>query len=997
MLKPKRSSSPTRTRRSSGGDVSPDRGTAPIVGKKKRERSASVGTKPNPDSLPSAHPRVDSASARKPDTSPGTRPRARSLSAAPVAGLPQNNSGTKMARSSVVRSATDASNTSQRSTTPVMAKVRQVDLKTIFTNLKSVRMFPDDTFQSAETAQSIHTFVRIRDGNLEMSNAFREGLDVLAHVTRGEGPMYKAVVADLQALQQGTAPDKLANLQSFIDYQVYKVGEHYRTHDEEKWTRDIAADVMTKVPKVKALYDDLVEAPVEALINALERGDEQAVKRITGSNQEIDKATLEKAKDTKGLAFDGLRKATETLAAAPLLRAIEKEVAKHYMCRMRYTQPIPSLVDRETPGFIQERLRFQDTGQPIFLFETSNGYTIAYDSIKFASHTEAWSYAARKLSLPLDRAKIEFTPFDPKRSMIATMQVPVMSEPITLHLSLEDQPALDAPVELDVTIGKFPEDMGYQMTDEPAGVFRRSLNSQRVTEIQGADDEGDLVTFQMKGAGVPAYGFDMANAGNAEMGTFTGSEFFKLNAEMGSIGLRSFAITAFNNDRIAPQTLGMTLAADKAHASSSGTRNGAISFRADYSLGVRLENVLPVFGKEPDATIIAMRDKMGFKTGEMDKRKNEMLNTMARNLAITHLFGMHYDDSSMKDLADVGLAGEFSDSGTLRNLDPSTPAPVEGTTFVNQGVRTMLGSAAAEAFPSRYADHMVHLLLSLAAKSSNMWLGRLVPRLTTDIKDPVDRLHFLRQLAASLGGSSNKPTPVQQAFYMQGFQGYVEVLCQNLQEKFDHLDQFKAERFVADLSQAHAAYKRLGFNSIKELEEALSPILEKRKQEAVNAITTLDSQIQAPEIRLELEPVLKDARAATDSPDSPDNDADSLSSIHHRIGAALAKTKTTRTKEQDEQLSAVEDRRVKATAELVKITAGVKDIRGALEAVAKPDTNRVKSTPVNPPTQRKVVIQRSGVNQTGSQSALLADLLKSRTLKTGGSPAPDPTEKDKND
>ncbi len=864
-------------------------------------------------------------------------------------------------------------NTPLDSSVPTEA-IQQVDLNTIFTRIQSQEFFADPTFEISEAAKSIKSFVRIDNGNLEMSNSFRKALDVLAHVSDERGAMYKSVVSDLQRLQNGAPPDELRALQLFIHYQVYKVGEHDRTHDEQKWTKEIAADVMEKVPQVRELYNEIIGAPVEALVNAIQRSDEQAIKRITGSDKEIDEATLRKAKDRNGEEFERLRKVTEAKAATFLLDAIEREVEKHYMCRMRYTQPIPSFVDKGTPGFIKERLRIKATEQSIFLFETSNGVTIAYDNKKY-SQLEARAQFLD--SIPYG-VKIEFTPFDAEKSMIATMQVPVMSEPVTLHLSLEDYP------ELSVTIGKHPEEMGYQMTNEPAGVFRRSLNSQRVTEIQGLDDQNRLVAFQMKGAGVPAYGFDMANAGNADMGTFTGSEFFKLNAEMGSIGLRSFATSAFDIDRIAPQTLGMALVADKDHASSSGQRNGAISFRADYSLGVRLENVLSTTAT-PDDAVTAMRDKVGLKTEDMAARQKEMLNTMARNLAITHLFGMQYDDSSMKDLADVGLAGEFSDSGTLRNLDPNEPAPVGNTTFVSQGVRNMLGAKANEEFPNLYAEEMVRLLNILADKTKNDdGLRRLIQRLTRDITDPAYRLLFLQELAASLGGSPASPTPIQQAFYTEGIQGYVNKLDETLQEKLNDLDQFKAECFLAGLSQAHEAYKRLGFASIKELEDALNPILERLSANAILSINTIGREMRAilpdgSEELLELENVLRDAEALTNA---DGQDTETINSVHRRIDSLMAKMKAkmepAQYKALSTELSEVEAKRVAVTAKLAQAKVGVREIRTALEAENRP---RDKGKDLYNTATNKTKFEKAieGLSRAEALSAIDVEINKRRT------------------
>ncbi|HWQ12190.1 MAG TPA: hypothetical protein VNL77_05285 [Roseiflexaceae bacterium] len=873
-----------------------------------------------------------------------------------------------------------------------------MDLETIFKDLKGVSFVPDPTFATLEAAESIRSFVRFEDGALVMSTCFREGLDLLAHVTGGKGRVYEAVVADLRLLQQGAPPATLKNLQTFIDYQVYKVGEHYRTHDEQKWTKDIAKDVMLKAPQVKELYDRLVRDPVADLKRAIEDGNRQAIKDITGDEEEIDRATLDKAKKWEGAEFERLREAAEARAAAPLLRAIEQEVAKHYMCRMRYTKPIPALVDRATPGFIRDRLRFQDTGQPIFLFETSNGVTIAYDSTKFASHGAARDHFADRL--PSD-AKIEFTPFDPAKLMIATMQVPVMSEPVTLHLSLADHPALGGPVERDVIIGKYPEEMGYQMTDEPAGVFRRSYNSQRVTEIQGLDDHGQPVAFQMKGAGVPAYGFDLANAGNASMGEFTGSEFFKLNAEMGSIGLRSFATSAFGNDRITPQTLGMVLAADRDHASSSGKRNGAISFRADYSLGVRLENVLraetetalvrirrvPQAGTEPDATVKAMRDKMGLRPEDMDAHKRAMLNRMVRNLAITHLFGMQYDDSSMKDLSDVGLAGEFSDSGTLRNLDPSTPAQqvVEKTAFVDKGVRTMLGSDANTQFPILYAETMVGLLQELAIRegeSGQRWLRDLTARLTAALKDPIDRALFLMELVVTLGGPSSSPTPIQQAFYTHGIRGYTGILCRELQLKLDDMNRFKARRFVAGADQPYVCYKRLEFARIEDLNEALNPLLDHTTQEALNLLDDIATEMQAipPDKQDALGKLLEEARRFV----REYVEDDERLRITNQVSAFLAVVKREGhlSPEQAENLLKLEFRRVGITDQLAKIRAGVTRLRSDLEAETGP-RDRGRELYDAAISERRFQQAIAGLNRSQAISSITEEIGKRREAAQG--------------
>jgi hypothetical protein len=874
-----------------------------------------------------------------------------------------------------------------------------VDLETIFKGLEDVSFVPDPTLTTVEAAESIRSFVRIDDGALTMSANFREGLDLLAHVTGGKGRMYEAVVADLRLLQQGAPPGSLKHLQSFIDYQVYKAGEHYRTHDEQAWTRTIATDVMKKVPQVKAVFDRLVRAPVEELTRAIERDDRQGIRRITGSDEEIDGATLQKAKDSNGPEFERLREAVEARAAAPLLGAIEREVAKHYMCRMRYTKPIPSLVDRATPGFIQERLRFQDTQQPIFLFETTNGVTIAYNSAKFASHAEARNQFADRLP---PEAKIEFTPFDPAKFMIAMMQVPVMSEPVTLHLALEDHPALAGPVALDVTIGKYPEEMGYQMTDEPAGVFRRSYNSQRVTEIQGLDDQGRPVAFQMKGAGVPAYGFDLANAGNPDMGEFTGSEFFKLNAEMGAIGLRTFAASGFGVDRITPQTLGMVLAADTPHASSSGKRNGAISFRADYSLGVRLENVLhavnetamvrvgrgPREATEADATVKAMRLKVGLRPEEMEANKRQMLNTMVRNLAITHLFGMQYDDSSMKDLADVGLAGEFSDSGTLRNLAPNTPAQqvVVGTTFVDKGVRTMLGADANTQFPILYAEAMIGLLEELAIKDSEhngKWLRDLTKTLTTALKDPTDRSLFLQELVVTLGGPSSSPTAIQQAFYTAGIRGYVGSLCPALQLKLNDMNEFKARRFVVGADQPYVCYKRLEFARIEELDEALNPLLERMKQDALDLIDKIATELQ--DIPADDQNVLKGLlkKAMTVATEYVEY-AEDRSDVKLGINGVLAKLKKGGhlAAAQDDRVSKLEADRVTNTDQLATIWAGVIKLRSALEAEARP-RDRGKELYDTAISERRFQQAIEGLNRAQAISAINEEIGKRRAAAQG--------------
>lgn len=883
----------------------------------------------------------------------------------------------------------------QRRAAPVIAPVAHVDLKSIFPGLKSETIFLDQPFKSVQAAQSIDSFVRVHGGNLEMSVAFREGLDLLAQITGGKGPIYEALVADLRALQTGTAHAKLTHLQSFIDYQVYKVGEHYRTHDEQKWTHDIAVDVMAKVPQVKQLHDQIVAEPLQTLARAIKERDKPTIQRITGSDKLIDDAALDRAQqDSQGLELKRLQQAVATRAAAPLLKAIEDEVAKHYMCRMRYTQPIASLVARDTPKFIQERLRLEQASQNIYFFETSNGVTIAYDSTIFTAETARETLGG----VIADKKVIEFTPFDPAKFMIARIRVPVMSEPITLHLALEGHDPLD------VMIGKYPEEMGYQMSPEPAGVFRRSLNSQRVTEIQGADDQGRPVTFQMKGAGVPAYGFDLANAGNDEFGTYTGSEFFKLNAEMGSIGLRSFAAMAFGADRIAPQTIGMALAADKAHAYSKEKRNGAVSFRADYSLGVRLENVLSANEQEPDATVQAMREKQGLKADEMAKHKAQMLHTMARHLAITHLFGMHYDDSSMKDLADVGLAGEFSDSGTLRNLDVKAPAPLEDSTFVSQGVKTMLGHDASKRFPELYADEMVGLLEELASSSQHMLLKELTRKLQAELTEPVDRLHFLRQLAATLGGPSSMPTLVQQAFYTEGLAGYASVLAASLLEKLNHLDEFKAERIASNPAEAHATYTRFRFESPEQLETALDGTKKALRDEVSNLVAAMGSVELLPQQKTDLMKSLEQLQHKAErlaypnikrSDDDAQIDDESLDDFILRVNGALANAKSKLRPEEYITLSSQHDKLKQAMTQLNRIRQGVSNVRNGLQAAANADKRIATKTPREGAQPGVMVPKQQGPNPALGRSAIFSQINQRPQLRSVKAPVtPPPTGKD---
>jgi hypothetical protein len=160
------------------------------------------------------------------------------------------------------------------------------------------------------------------------------------------------------------------------------------------------------------------------------------------------------------------------------------------------------------------------------------------------------------------------------------------------------------------------------------------------------------------------------------------------------------------------------------------------------------------------------------------------------NYAIVNLFGMNYDDSTLKDLGDIGLQGELSDSGTLRNIlfdkdkpkdkpkDKRKDKPIEISQLtLCRGLREILGIETAT-FETKYHQEIMRLLGVLAGKN--------VPS-KTSLLATVKRLQGLQQDKAIaviekacwlLGGTAKAPTACQTAFYELGVAGYSMELAQ---------------------------------------------------------------------------------------------------------------------------------------------------------------------------------------------------------------------------
>jgi hypothetical protein len=714
------------------------------------------------------------------------------------------------------------------------AAVRNQEIMTEVLGPPASRLdFPEKQNLSRDESARLENFVRFDGRTFSMSDSFVAALEHLARISK-EGGLFERVMRDLEAFKKlGPNDPGLEALRTFVEYQVFRTGEHLKTGDEDYWTSEITALVIQEhrdLPK-RLLSEEAAAELATAVVAAAER-DQAAVDEalkpepVTAKRKpdpprkalmadllsavqakkiraEGKKSSLDKAlKDERGEARLRLQKAVFAMIEDPaaevprdiqemgittdmvrkaiegrLKELVKPEVEKNYMCPCLYSEPSPTLIRRDMPGFVRDRLRAQDRGETVHIFEAKNGYSIAFDprllgldpakrytiaqvaekSKEVRAFLERYQREGKKVKEPQE----ELVPFDSEKFMIADVQVPVMAQAVSIRLRPDGLPAFD------LKIGKDPAEVGVKMTDEPAGVFKRSLNSQRVIEIADWNEQGEKVVFQLKGSGVPAYGF-MSDP------DWSGGEYLALNIEKGAMLFRDFVAEVFGHTDVVPEMVGVAMVADPEVTTNEekAGRFGAVSFRIDRALGVRLSNIT----YESVARNLSDREEVLAVTGSAGWRI-ALAAKMARNMALANLFGLQYNDSGVTKLADVGLHGEFADTGGLWNLDQ----PPQLLRFaLLAGIRQHLGGKAAEEFESRYISEMLGALKSIGAKVGQPLAGRI-----SALRDKFAALEpntLANLLFDATGGSDQEPTVGQRAYAAGGIRQFADVLVSRLED-----------------------------------------------------------------------------------------------------------------------------------------------------------------------------------------------------------------------
>ena len=424
---------------------------------------------------------------------------------------------------------------------------------------KKVGRFQPGEFNDLRSRYAVKSFLR-HDAfdQLEIAQPLLDAL-VLAK-RNGSDASSQALFDEIRQLNVAS-PGQTERLSKLIQYQVYAVGHHIMTEDDLSWAVKLAG---------------------------------------------------------------GLKEAHPELAQVPT-QTIAREVAKHAMCKTKFSEPTFAMMRSDTPEFLRKRFRIDalDKGNGIFVREGSKSedragsstqeeaaspsrFEIMYDCTDPDSEDKAkaalrahlgqaprsetfsdeqWDVRWAELNVEnhtTHTAQVNLTPYNPAHSFPCTMQVPIMANAVTIEVAGRSY-----------TMGESPDKLGIAITDEDAGVFARSLNSQRVIEIGDYDDAGRFFVFQMKGAGVPEFGF---NAKGAHGGAWTGGEYLDIATETEAATLKDFSKLTSDVAHIAPDCLGQAAVASvqetQIYNGDYSKRQGAVTFRMDYaSGGMRLRNV----------------------------------------------------------------------------------------------------------------------------------------------------------------------------------------------------------------------------------------------------------------------------------------------------------------------------------------------------------------------------------------------------------------------
>ena len=627
-------------------------------------------------------------------------------------------------------------------------------LAKLFGDGASVARFEQTEFDSLDSRYATQSFIHYAaDGSVAINQHL---LDALVLADKNAPTTAPALFDEIRNAQRG-ASAPTPRLDSLIRYQVYATGHHIMTDDEREWSVKLAQGLQDKYP-----------------------GD---------------------------------------LAGVPLSE-IALEVSKHSMCKTKYSEPSFALMRSDTPQFVKDRFRFVPIEESFHIREgrypdkegvANVRHEVMYDCTAM-SEAEAVDQARRKFEQQgqfftdaewtAKTGKLNMTPYNPAESKPVMMQVPVMAESLKLNIRGTSY-----------TLGDGAAGAGIAITDEDAGVFSRSLNSQRVIEFGEFDADGNFCVLQLKGAGVPEYGFNGPSDG------WTGGEYLDVATETEAAALKDFAKQTSKVAHIAPDCLGQASVADPDHTAiyeGDGTsRVGAVTFRLDRSSGgMRLANVKPPATEDPRAAMMAaLRDgadpvKQAVKhvegktdaTGSKarlaaamqtvtggrtydDAWRKEAGHNIVKSSAVANLLGMKYDDQNCVNLEDVGIAGEFFDTGGINDIS-------EGYKFGDLTINTAVQSLQLtdEEINQLYVDQIGECLRSaaeVAGPEDKACIERFLDAQQMDgdpeqIKRTAERFQVM---CGQLGARNDDDTQsVKVAFMKDGLRGFAQSFVSNMQE-----------------------------------------------------------------------------------------------------------------------------------------------------------------------------------------------------------------------
>jgi hypothetical protein len=432
-------------------------------------------------------------------------------------------------------------------------------------------------------------------------------------------------------------------------------------------------------PKVKLTYQDSLEIP--KLINKkLEEDHMPLLYRGLHDKGSVQSQTM--------AALDDLEQRVQTYEKAVVV--VAQELSGHCMCRCVYTAPIPALVRMDElfePGNVNDRTEMGDRlkAKPleatIHVFETTGRDTKKNECTSFQiAHPKGIGQEelAKVVEGYTGKGEVHLVAYDPATHVLANVQVPVMKEATQIAIELpsgvipknpqsaEKEALVPSQFGFVLSLGTGPEKMfPFPIEQEDAGTFRRTPNSQRVIEVSAPRKDALSATLQIKGGGVPAYGFDH----NDPKG-LTGGEYFDLVGDTQLSEFHDFAsqfklqsdITQLGNACATGASIGRPSSDDKVG------RHGGLSFRVDCAGGLRFPDLVraPEVRSSLKASALSS-DLLEFATEigvGADLRR--AIDTAIGNYAAANLLGMVYEDSNLDNFTDLGARGSFPDAGTIR-------------------------------------------------------------------------------------------------------------------------------------------------------------------------------------------------------------------------------------------------------------------------------------------------------------------------------------------